>query len=219
LQDALSADGVRPYEAIGRLMQHDVDHIFAIDLDHCIDENGVLNEYARDLVDRANSYAEVTPSGRGIRIYGRAQVPHGLLGRSSIKVWQQGTHPAWPEIEVQLFLRGSYVTLSGKRIEGTPTEIADNHEFLNYLLSQNRSRLGKYVADEQEKGVVAIRGQANVRRPLEPSNEVTGPVALANPKRVRYLLAWMNRTNKIFTKNWNRLIDRPDNQIPNFSSI
>src|SRR6056297_1365064 len=40
----------------------------AIDIDHCIDEHGVLSDMAMDIIDYCNSYTETSPSGTGIRI-------------------------------------------------------------------------------------------------------------------------------------------------------
>lgn len=39
----------------------------AIDIDHCI-EKGQLSEMAKDIIDRMDSYTEISPSGTGIRI-------------------------------------------------------------------------------------------------------------------------------------------------------
>jgi putative DNA primase/helicase len=40
----------------------------AIDIDHCIDEDGNLSDMATDIIDYCNSYTEISPSGTGIRI-------------------------------------------------------------------------------------------------------------------------------------------------------
>lgn len=44
------------------------DQIGAIDIDHCF-EGGELSAIAHDIVDRMNSYTEISPSGEGIRIF------------------------------------------------------------------------------------------------------------------------------------------------------
>lgn len=41
--------------------------IGAIDIDHCIEE-GEFSNMAHDIIDRMNSYTEISPSGNGIRI-------------------------------------------------------------------------------------------------------------------------------------------------------
>lgn len=42
--------------------------ISAVDIDHCVDENGEPNEMAQDIIDFFQSYTELSPSGTGIRI-------------------------------------------------------------------------------------------------------------------------------------------------------
>lgn len=40
----------------------------AIDIDNCIDENGLFSDLAKDIIDYMKSYTEISPSGRGVRI-------------------------------------------------------------------------------------------------------------------------------------------------------
>jgi len=40
----------------------------AIDIDHCIDENGIISDMAQEIIDYCQSYTEKSPSGTGIRI-------------------------------------------------------------------------------------------------------------------------------------------------------
>lgn len=46
----------------------------AIDIDHCIDENGHISEMAEDIISQAKSYTEISPSGTGIRIIFKTSV-------------------------------------------------------------------------------------------------------------------------------------------------
>ena len=50
-----------------------------IDIDHCI-ENGEINENMKDIVRLANSYTEVSPSGTGLHIIVKAELPAGRRG-------------------------------------------------------------------------------------------------------------------------------------------
>ena len=59
------------------------DGIVGIDLDKCIDhvdedENIILKKYARHLFGLASSYAEVSPSGKGVHILGTATIPKSV---------------------------------------------------------------------------------------------------------------------------------------------
>ena len=43
-------------------------HICAIDIDHCIDDNHNVSDMAKDIIKAVDSYTEISPSGHGIRI-------------------------------------------------------------------------------------------------------------------------------------------------------
>ena len=55
------------FDGLGILVTGD---LAAIDIDNCI-AHGKLSEMAAVIVEKARSYTEVTPSGRGLRILGR----------------------------------------------------------------------------------------------------------------------------------------------------
>ena len=44
------------------------DDLCGIDIDHCIDENNQVLDFAQDIINTVNSYTEISPSGTGIRI-------------------------------------------------------------------------------------------------------------------------------------------------------
>jgi len=47
----------------------------AIDIDHCIDENGELSDLALDIIDYCSTYTEISPSGKGIRMIFKTNTP------------------------------------------------------------------------------------------------------------------------------------------------
>jgi hypothetical protein len=70
--DALAAVQAKEADGISFVLTPEGD-IAAADLDHCRDPGtGSLSEWAQDLIDQADSYVEVTPSGTGLRIIGTA---------------------------------------------------------------------------------------------------------------------------------------------------
>lgn len=40
-----------------------------IDIDHCINDDGIVNEWAEKIINDLNSYTEISPSGTGIHIF------------------------------------------------------------------------------------------------------------------------------------------------------
>jgi len=49
------------------------DDVCAIDIDNCMEDNGVLSDMAQDIITIMNAYAEYSPSGKGVRILFTAQ--------------------------------------------------------------------------------------------------------------------------------------------------
>lgn len=79
--------------------------IVGIDLDHCIDENGVVALWARDVLDRFPSYTEFSPSGDGLHIIIESDV--ALKGRKM------------PHVEC--YTSGRFFTVTGQVFEGRDT--------------------------------------------------------------------------------------------------
>ena len=85
-----------------------------IDLDKCIDPNGVVAEWATAIVDRFNSYTERTPSGTGLRIWVKGKLPQGRRRKGNVEMYDSGR----------------YFTVTGEHLEGTPTAVANRGQML-----------------------------------------------------------------------------------------
>jgi putative DNA primase/helicase len=89
-----------------------------IDLDKCRDsETGEIDHWARKIVDALDSYTEVSPSGTGLHIFVKAPLP----GRNNRKG------------PVEMYESRRYFTLTGKHLDGTPTEIHERQDVLERL--------------------------------------------------------------------------------------
>lgn len=77
------------------------DGIGCIDLDGCLDEHGIPNDAARTLLAYyAGSYVEVSPSGRGLHIWGTAAP-------------QRGFKRTWRGQQIEFYSQGRYITITG----------------------------------------------------------------------------------------------------------
>lgn len=86
--------------------------LVGIDLDHCIDEKGQVNERAADIISRVNSYTEVSPSGTGIHILAFADMPEGYKKKN----------------EVEMYGAGRFFTLTGNLYQGKFIKMAKKEE-------------------------------------------------------------------------------------------
>lgn len=84
-QTALKAGG---YTGIGIVFTK-ISGLMGVDLDHCIDD-GRLDEFAQLVVDRFDSYTEVSPSGDGLHILCWGQLPGKGINRKEVEMYDSG---------------------------------------------------------------------------------------------------------------------------------
>jgi putative DNA primase/helicase len=103
--EALMAVRDRACDGVGFVFTRE-DPYAGVDLDDCFDDEGVLTGTAQDIVDLLATYAEVSPSGRGLHCILRGEVPAGarkqaVLAGQSVEVYSEGrffcmTGEVWP---------------------------------------------------------------------------------------------------------------------------
>ncbi|MFB6182026.1 MAG: hypothetical protein ABEJ24_03970 [Candidatus Magasanikbacteria bacterium] len=99
-----------------------------IDLDDCRNpENGNLSSKAEEIVERMDSYTEISPSGKGLHIIIKAELP-------SDKGRKTGNIEGMKEIEMYDNVR--FFTMTGNTLDEAPGYIKDNQEELNNLFRE-----------------------------------------------------------------------------------
>ena len=97
--------------------------LVAWDIDNALDPTtGELEAWALEIVERLNSYTEITPSGRGLRIFALGQLPHQRHGR------RKG--------QLEVYAAKRYVTVTGRRFPGTPATIEDRQDEINEVFER-----------------------------------------------------------------------------------
>lgn len=96
------------FAGIGYVMtgQHDV---VGVDLDHCV-EAGVVAPWAAEVVAQLDSYAEISPSGRGLRVMVRGEVPTDWVNHDV-------------GIEIYGGNEARFLTVTGEHLAGSPLEV------------------------------------------------------------------------------------------------
>jgi putative DNA primase/helicase len=111
-----ASDGSNRLHGIGFVFSPE-DGLAGIDLDNCLDEEGTMQPWARSILDRVPGYAEVSPSGRGVKLFVASEVPHGK-GR---KVSKLGDGSG----AVEVYDRGRYFTVTGRVFTASHRAIVD----------------------------------------------------------------------------------------------
>src|SRR5947209_2931157 len=102
--------------------------VLGIDIDGCIDENGEIHPLVRSWL--GSTYAEISPSGTGIKMWLRGSIPNNKALKNNEVPW--GIHGGHTGIEVYADARP--FTVTGNIISGCPSEINEAPEVLNDIL-------------------------------------------------------------------------------------
>lgn len=93
------------------LVMTGIEGVAGIDLDNCLDEQGCVAAWAKEVVSTLNSYTEISPSGRGLRVFG-VTIADG---------------PDWSnhEVGIEVYVGSTprFLTVSGRHLPGTPKEM------------------------------------------------------------------------------------------------
>ena len=120
---AQAAAAVRRYRlaGVGFVLSED-DGYTGVDLDKCRDaKTGQIEPWAQEIVNLAETYSEVSPSGTGIRMIARGKI------ESTIKC-----DPA----HIELYRSQRYLTITGDHINGTPEDIRPAPKTLAALIAR-----------------------------------------------------------------------------------
>jgi len=107
---------------LGFVLSED-DPFCAIDLDDCRNKlTGVITPEAQAIIDRFNSYTEISPSGTGVKIYFKGKKPgpkckHTALG-------------------IEIYERGRFLAVTGDLLPGSPDDLMDRQEELNSFYAE-----------------------------------------------------------------------------------
>lgn len=108
------------YAGVGFVFSQ-VDPYAGIDLDDCL-EQGRMKPWAQPIVEKlADTYMEVSPSGRGVKIWVKATLPGSGLKRP------------YGDGDVEIYDRARYFTVTGQVLNGAPLEIEDHQADVDRL--------------------------------------------------------------------------------------
>ncbi|WP_311173266.1 hypothetical protein [Halobellus ordinarius] len=105
--------------------------LVVIDYDDARDpDTGKIHPLVHDHLADAESYADVSPSGTGVHILCRGQLPERVKTISD----DLSEHQAFPEASIEVYESARFITMTGRHIAGTPTETRDCRAFLDGLV-------------------------------------------------------------------------------------
>ena len=117
------------YDGIGFVFSAS-DPFCGVDLDDCRDpETEKIDQWAKNVIEKLHSYTEVSPSGTGIHIILKAELPPGGNKTGNLPVdWEA---PSGAEIE--MYDQKRYFTMTLHKLEGAPAQAEDRQKEIEAL--------------------------------------------------------------------------------------
>lgn len=136
--DAVAAhEGSRGFTAGIGFRMTGVGGLVGLDLDKCV-QNGDLAPWAAEIVSRCATYAERSPSGTGLRVFGLGQLAAG----------------DWTNIErgIEVYGGGArFLTITGHRLDGAPHDVQPFPDgFLDELEAEHRKHRSAEAANDAD---------------------------------------------------------------------
>jgi hypothetical protein len=127
--------------------------LVGIDLDDCRDgTTGELTLFARDLLKRFPTYAEVSPSGTGVKLFLRGTWP------------DTGKHKRIGTDQIEVYPRGRYFTVTGRRLDDAPESVGDCQVELTKLHAELTAPTHASTNGAQRNGRPSIARQRIIKR-------------------------------------------------------
>lgn len=121
----------KQYDGIGFMFNRDYT---GSDLDHCINEQGNIDSWGKEIIDSLATYTEYSPSDTGMHIIARGLLPEKQdekTGERRRPGTKRGVANApHPQAAIEMYCEGRFFTFTGKHLEGTPTTIEERQEAL-----------------------------------------------------------------------------------------
>jgi hypothetical protein len=145
-EDAIRVCGARGYDGVGIVLG---DGLGGVDLDGCRNpDTGELTPWARKILDEFRSYAEVSPSGTGVKVfaYGApSDLPANMIPMDTPPI--NGKRPA-----IECYTQGRYFAVTGRILDGMPDEIRDCGEVGDAWDRLTRLLAGRSKAQDRTPG-------------------------------------------------------------------
>jgi hypothetical protein len=116
--EAVEAYREHGYGGIGLVFSED-DPFCGVDLDDCLNpKTGEIEAWAQEIIEELDSYTEVSPSGRGVHVLVRGELPPGRNRKGKFEAYD----------------KGRYFTVTGRHLDGTPKTIENRQEQLRSVV-------------------------------------------------------------------------------------
>ena len=155
------------------------DGLCGVDLDDSIDPaTGELKPWAREIVERLNSYTEISPSGGGVKIFLGAKKPGDRC--------RKGYHDG----EVEMYSAGRFFTVTGRRIDAVSAEVESRQAELDEIYH--------LVFGDTQTAPAPPRSQEPVAASGLSDDEIIRKACTSRKNGAKFTALWEARWNDFF---------------------
>jgi len=116
--EAASAHKKHGHHGVGFVFTPE-DDLCGVDLDSCLNpETGEIESWAQEIIEELDSYTEISPSGTGVHVLVRAELPEGRNRKGMFEAYD----------------RGRFFTMTGRHLADTPQSIEGRQEQLERVV-------------------------------------------------------------------------------------
>jgi primase-polymerase (primpol)-like protein len=135
------------------------DPIVGVDLDDCRDpEDDTIADWARDIIDRLDSFTEVSPSGTGVHVLVEGDLPDGRNRHGDIELYDDAR----------------FFTVTGDRLSETPATIEPRQEVLAAVHAEYVAPDDPDTVDSSDPEPVAAGAASDVASGTEVESQGPG---------------------------------------------
>ncbi|MCH2296249.1 MAG: hypothetical protein MK488_14885, partial [SAR324 cluster bacterium] len=132
---------------------HPESELVGLDLDKCIKDGAFSNE-AREVLQKVNSYSEISPSGNGVRIFLYGKLPGKGRRKETFECYDEGRH----------------LTVTGNHIPDTPKAINRDQGVIDWF---HQKFIATVKFEDSSQRRVRETTEKNEMIPAEPASDVS----------------------------------------------
>ncbi len=156
--EAVAAYKEHGYDGIGIAFTPE-DDLCGVDLDDCLNpETGEIEPWAQEVIEELDSYTEISPSGTGVHVLVRAELPEGRNRKGRFETYDCGR----------------YFTVTGHHLAGTPPTIesrqAQLENVVKRVLGEPKNANGHNASVQVEPLGNGLTDEEVIQRALSASN-------------------------------------------------
>lgn len=132
-ESRLTWQQVEPFYKIGWFVEPEVG-IIVIDFDGCRNKaTGEIHSMVKAWIDQAHSYAEISQSGTGLKLYVLGSIPYNKAVKTVDVPWKD----MYPEhTGIEIYAKSRFIAITGYKLPECPSEIVEAQEPLLDMLTR-----------------------------------------------------------------------------------